>query len=373
MRFVTILIRNLKLRPLRMLITIMGVAAAVGGFSILTGLGRGLEEAWNSGLVKQGTHLLVYQKGLMNHMTGTINEHIAADIGKVAGVESVAAELFDLITLESGVSILTRGWSADSPLWQYASLIAGRRPAGGAPYEVVLGEGLAQSLDLKPGGTIMPFGSTLKVVGVARMDSVLSNNSMIMSLEGLQKLLDREGKITVLHIRVDRGQDANELEQVRDRLATLFPRFQFVAAQAAVQESDLYRFWRGMAWAASLVGLIMGLLIVFNTMLVAVLEKTREIGVLAAVGWSRRRILALILSESLLISALGGLTGIAIGYLGLQLLVMHPKLQGFVVVAPSLTVLLQQFIIILLIGIGGGFLPAWRALHLNLIDALKER
>ena len=132
MRFVTILIRNLKLRPLRMLITIMGVAAAVGGFSILTGLGRGLEEAWNSGLVKQGTHLLVYQKGLMNHMTGTINEHIAADIGKVAGVESVAAELFDLITLESGVSILTRGWSADSPLWQICFADCGQTSGGGS-------------------------------------------------------------------------------------------------------------------------------------------------------------------------------------------------------------------------------------------------
>ncbi len=373
MRFATILIRNLRLRPLRMLITILGVAAAVGGFSILTGLGRGVEEAWNSGLVKQGTHLLVYQKGLMNLLTGTINEGTAAEIRKAEGVESVAAELFDVITLESGVSILTRGWSADSPLWRYASLISGRRPAGGASYEVVVGAGLAQSLDLKPGGAIMPFGSTLKVVGVARMDSVLSNNSMIMSLEGLQKLLDREGKITVLHIRVERGQDANELEQVRGRLAKLFPRFVFVAAQTAIQDIDLYRFWRGMAWAASLVGLIMGLLIVFNTMLVAVLEKTREIGVLAAVGWSRRRILVLIMSESLLISALGGLAGIAIGYLGLQLLIMHPKLQGFVVVAPSLAVLVQQFSIILLIGIGGGFLPAWRALHLNLIDALKER
>jgi putative ABC transport system permease protein len=195
---------------------------------------------------------------------------------------------------------------------------------------------------------------------------------MIMSLAGLQKLLEREGKITVMHIRAERGQDANELEQVRGRLAKLFPRFIFVEAQRAAQENDLYRFWRGMAWASSLIGLIMGLLIVFNTMLVAVLEKTREIGVLAAVGWSRRRILALILSESLLISALGGLAGITLGYFGLQLLVMHPKLQGFVVVAPSLAVLVQQFIIILLIGIGGGFLPAWRALHLNLVDALKE-
>lgn len=373
MRFTTILFRNLRLRPLRALITILGVAAAVGGFSILTGLGRGVEEAWNNSLVKQGTHLLVYRKGVMNLLTGTIDERMADEIGKVAGVESVAAELLDVITLESGASILTHGWAADCPLWRDAMLIAGRRPARESPNEVVLGESMAQSLNLHPGGTITPFGSNLKVVGVARMDSVLNNNSMMMSLAGLQKLLDREGKITVLHVRIENGQDADNLEKVRSRLAGLFPRFLFVTAQRAAQENDLYRFWRGMSWAASLVGLIMGLLIVFNTMLVAVLEKTREIGILAAVGWSRSRVLTLILSESLMISAIGGLTGIVLGYVGLQLLVMHPKLQGFVIVAPSLTVLVQQFIIILLIGLGGGFIPAWRALHLNQIDALKER
>lgn len=373
MRFFTIIVRNLLQRPLRTAVTVVCVAAAVGGFTVLTGLGRGVEVAWNSSLMKQGTHLLVYRKGVMNLLTGTIDERVAAEMRTIVGIESVAAELLDVITLESGASVLARGWSSDSLLWQGAPLVAGRYPLPGSSDEVVLGESLVQSLDLRLGGTLMPFGSTLKVVGVAHTDNVLSNSSMMMSLEGLQKLLARQGKITVLHLRVVTGSDKTILEQVRDKLGKLYPSYLFVAAQNAAQENDLYRFWRGMAWAASLVGLIMGFLIVFNTMLVAVLEKTREIGILAAVGWTGRRILSMILLESLAISALGGVVGIAVGYLGLKLLVLHPKLQGFVVVAPSLIVLAEQFGIILLMGLGGGLLPAWRALHLNPIDALKER
>jgi putative ABC transport system permease protein len=372
-RFVTIPLRNLGQRPLRTVLTILGVAAAVGGFSILTGLGRGVEDAWNGSLVGQGTQLFAYRKGVLDLLAGTIDEHLAGEVRKVSGVESVAAELVDVLTLESGASILVRGWEAESHLWRETSLLAGRLPAGGVLEEVVVGEALAESLGLGPGSEVQPFGTKLQVVGVVRMDGVLSNNSLIMSLVGLQELLDRGRKITVLHIRVERGRDQNQLEVARSRLGGLFPQFAFVAAQTAAQQNEMYRFAHSMAWAVSLVGLAMGLLLVVNTLLVAVLERTREIGVLAAVGWSRRRILALVLLESLLLSAAGGLVGMTLGHFGLKLLVLHPKLRGIVAVVPSLSAFGQQFLVIVLLGIGAGFLPAWRALELNPVDALRER
>ncbi len=371
--FLTILIRNARLRPLRTLITLIGVAAAVGGFSILTGLGRGVEDAWNSSLVKQGTHLLAYRKGVRDLLTGTIDQRISAEINKVPGVTSVVGELLDVMTLETGASVLVRGWSADSSSWRDIELAAGRLPAPDSLHDAVVGEGLAASLDVKPGDAIHVFGAVLRVVGVARMDSLLSNNSLIMPLNGLQKLLDREGKLNALHIRIEKGHDEATLEETRCRLGALFPQFLFVPARTAAQQNELYQFWRGIAWAASLTGLGLGLLIVFNTMLVAVLERTREIGVLAALGWSRLMILSLILLESLLLSMVGGLAGIALGYLGLNLLVLHPMLRGFVAVGPSFAALGQQLLMTVLIGIGGGFLPAWRALNLNPIQALRDQ
>jgi putative ABC transport system permease protein len=371
-RFLTIIVRNLRQRPLRTLITILGVAAAVGGFSILDGLGRGVEEAWNSSLVKQGTHLLAYRKGVRDLLTGTINQRIADEVRNVPGVQAVSTELLDVITLENGTSILVRGWEVDSTLWRETSLIVGRLPVKGALREVVVGETLAESMEIKPGDEITPFGAVLKVVGVARTDNVLSNNSVYMPLVGLQDMLDRGRKITGLHIRVEQGHNESELEATRNKLGQLFPHILFVIAQKAAQENEQYRFWRGMGWAASLVGLVMGLFIVFNTMLVSVLERTREIGILEAVGWSRFRILMLVLLESVVLCSAGGLAGMVLGYLGLKLLILHPKLYGFLMVSPSIVALGQQFVAIILLGIGGGFLPAWRALNLKPMDALKD-
>ncbi len=373
MRLVHIIIRHLVQRPVRTAVTVICVAAAVGGFTVLTGLGRGLETAWNGSLVKQGTHLMAHRKGVMNLLTGAIDERIADELKAVEGVESVSTELIDVITLESGASVLVRGWPGDSVLWGQVALISGRLPDPHSRDQVVVGEGLAQSLDIQAGGVLSPFGGELRVAGVARLDNVLGNNSLMMPLSGLQDLLDRQGKITVVHLRVEGGDHEKGLETARARLSEKYPQFLFVAAQTAAQENELYRFWRGMSWAASLVGLIMGLLIVFNTMLVAVLEKTREIGVLNAVGWSGRRIITLIMLESLALSAAGGLAGIACGYLGLKLLVLHPKLQGFILVAPSWSALAEQSAVILAIGLGAGLIPAWRALKLNPIDALRER
>jgi len=373
MHFTTIIVRNLLLRPLRTVITIVCVAVAVGGFAVLTGLGRGVEEAWNSSLVKQGTHILAYRKGVINLLTGTIDQRMVHEIRKAPGVSSVAMELMDVITLESGASILVRGWDNESNLWQETNLLTGHLPAEGSLESVLIGEGLAEALELKPGDEISPFGAKMKVAGVAQMDNFLNNNSLIMSLQGLQELLDRNGRITVMHIRVSAGQNKEKLDAVRQHLSGIFPQLTFVLAQTAAQQNDLYQFWRGMSWAAALVGLIMGLLIVFNTMLVAVLERTREIGVLAALGWSRSRIITLVLSESLLLSTLGGIAGIILGYYGLVLLAMHPRLQGFVLVSPSLEAIYQQCFVAMILGIGGGFLPAWRAVNLNPIDALREQ
>jgi len=372
-RFVTMPWRNLRRRLLRSLLTALGVATAVGGFSVLTGLGHGVEHAWSGALAGQGTQLFAYRKGALDLLTGTIDEAQVRQVRNAPGVSSAAAELFDMLTLESGASILVRGWEPDSHLWREATLVIGRLPAGAEPAEVVVGEALAELLGLRPGSEIRPFGDALTVVGVVRMDGVVNNNSVIMPLAGLQALLDRGSKVTALHLRLEGGQDADRTEADRTRLGRQFPQLAFVTAETAVRDSEVFRLARSMTWAVSLVGLAMGLLIIVNTLLVAVLERTREIGVLVAVGWSRERILALVLLESLWLSAIGGAAGMALGRLGLELLVLHPKLRGVVALAPSLPALGQQFLLVVLLGVIAGLLPAWRALRLDPVQALRDQ
>jgi len=108
---------------------------------------------------------------------------------------------------------------------------------------------------------------------------------------------------------------------------------------------------------------------VLNTMLMAVSERTREIGTLRAVGWSRGRVLGLILAEGTLISSLGGLVGLGAGTLGAEVLI-HWAPRGLdTLYSPMLFV--EGFAIAVALGFAGALYPAWQASRLSPIEALK--
>jgi ABC-type antimicrobial peptide transport system permease subunit len=107
-------------------------------------------------------------------------------------------------------------------------------------------------------------------------------------------------------------------------------------------------------------------------MLMSVFERTHELGVLRAVGWSSWRVVRLILTESLALALLSTLAGVAIG-MGLNMLLQFMPLYGDFLDARYT---LADFVRVLLMAVGfglmGGLLPAWRALRLSPIAALRE-
>ena len=122
----------------------------------------------------------------------------------------------------------------------------------------------------------------------------------------------------------------------------------------------------------SLIALIIGSVIVTNTMWMSVHERTREIGVLRAMGWSRRGIIAMIMTESAGIGLLGCIVGSGLGVglaeattaLPLTRLLLHPVFE------PSSFLL--AFGVAVSLSVLGGALPAWRAAHISPVEALRH-
>jgi putative ABC transport system permease protein len=108
-----------------------------------------------------------------------------------------------------------------------------------------------------------------------------------------------------------------------------------------------------------------------NTMVMSVMERTREIGVLRALGWRKRRVLWMIVRESVALSLLGSAAGVAVGLaLGL-LLNQVPAMQGFLRLRYSVELFAQAIGTALILGVVGGVYPAWRASRLQPVEALR--
>ena len=105
----------------------------------------------------------------------------------------------------------------------------------------------------------------------------------------------------------------------------------------------------------------MGVLVVLNTLLLAVLERTREIGILAAIGWSTERITGAIVIEGFILSALGSAASVVIGVLGSHLLNAIPAIGNFVAVRPTPGLIIATTLAAVALGVFGSFSPAWLA------------
>jgi putative ABC transport system permease protein len=127
-----------------------------------------------------------------------------------------------------------------------------------------------------------------------------------------------------------------------------------------------------MAWATTAVALILGSIGLLNTMVMAVFERTNEVGLLRALGWRRRRVLTLILGEAMVLGLLGALVGTALAYLGVRALLLDRTSQGFI--DPNLPPAVVGIGLAMGLGLSllGGLYPALRAAMLDPTEALRH-
>ena len=99
------------------------------------------------------------------------------------------------------------------------------------------------------------------------------------------------------------------------------------------------------------------------------IERTREIGVLKSVGWKSRRILGMILGESIVLTLIAGMVGIILGFIGIEVIMNFSEIPIPLTFTPVLA--LKALGIAILVGIIGGLYPAIRASRLAPTEALR--
>ena len=232
--------------------------------------------------------------------------------------------------------------------------------------EAILGKIYAEDKGLSVGDSIKIDGEEFKIVGIYETGDSNMAGGVFTSISKVGDLMDDENSISNIYVKVDKGADPQE---VADRIDAMYGNN--ITTVSSVMEmnqmANMLNMLQASSWGISLLAIVVGALGIINTMLMSVFERTREIGVLKAVGWSNRKILTMIVGESLVITLLSAVIGSIIG------VVLCSVLCPMMGLNPLFTpyIFIQAFGIAIIVGIIGGLYPATKAVKLPPTEALR--
>lgn len=376
MRQATMIGKNLWLRPLRTLLSIAGLAIAVAAVVALVGVSRRFEQSFLELYNRRGGDLVVQRSGGAMQLSSGIDERLGDKIRRLPDVRQVIGSLMDMVAFEQNdlFAVIVNGWAPDCPVLDAVTVTAGRRLEAGDHRAVMLGTVLAKNLNKQVGQTVELYGEKFAVVGIFDSFSVYESGAVFVLLDELQQLTNRPGHVTGYVVEVDKNSSsADPVAEVRAEIEKLDPKLSVLPAGEFVHNIAQFKVVRAMAFVTSIVAIVIGAVNVANTMTMSVLERRSEIGMLRAIGWRRRRIVRLIVGESLLLCLLGASVGGLLGWLAIRVLAHVPATAGMIDGELSLAVIWEGFLLALVAGLLGAAYPAWWAARLTPMAALRAK
>jgi putative ABC transport system permease protein len=242
------------------------------------------------------------------------------------------------------------------------------RPIGTG--RVAVGDLLAHQLHVGQGSRLRVAGRNFAVAGVFHSGIVEQDTGVITVLSDAQALAGRTPEeATTFAVRANPRTSAS---QARSELTRAFPNLLAISDPSeAVRAGANSVLISNAVLLIVVLALIIGALAVANTMLAAVLERRRELALLATIGWSARQIGGLVLGEALAVSVLGTGAGLLLGLAASKLLPGALGLGAFITPALTAWGLGRACLIGIAIGAIGAIYPIWRVTRMRSAVALS--
>ncbi len=383
MSFMSLVVKNPFRNKTRSALAIVGIAI---GIMVIVALGMvtaGLESSTTSTLKAGSAEITVSQEGAGTG-SGSISESKVAEIEKLAGVKSTAGALRVNANLPSSSTTTgglpdpgtggMGGFSVTGIDSSKLSLVGidsvnGSVFSNGSANEIIIGKTAAENINKTVGDTITLYGEEFKITGTFESGNFMTDMGGFTALNKLQNLTNSADSVSNIYVKVTDNANVTEVSTTIEdaypgELSTT------TAADQAGRMDDALGSIETATWAISLLAIIIGGLGVINTMIMSVNERTREIGVLKAVGWKEKRILGMILGESIVLTLMAAVVGIIVAVVGVELLSMF-FLGDSITPVLSLDTILRALGVAFGVGILGGLYPAYRASKLAPTEALR--
>jgi putative ABC transport system permease protein len=361
--------RNLRRRPTRTALSIVGIALAVGSALALVALSYAIQDSTRESLDEQGADLAVTQRGAPDIFGGFLSEDMAKTIAAVPGVARVAGELVLFAPSENDRHVLASGWQANNAFWSKVPIREGRRPNTGESGVVLLGDAIAEAAGKKIGDEIEILGVSFKVIGITNYASVVNRSLVIMPLADLQEATYRKGQVTIFHVTVQSGSSPAVIARIKNDIEAL-GRVSVSMTSEVLAKDRNFQTMNAVSHAISIIALAMAVMNVLNTLLMTIQERTREIGIVTAIGWSDRLIMGSIVMEGLVMCAAGCAAGVVLGFLASFLFQAMPTIGEYIQFKPTLGLIVPTVAAAFVLCAIGSLYPAWRAIRMNPAEAL---
>lgn len=377
-------IRNLSSRFTSTLLTVLSTALVVFASCWMFGLVAGLEHSLN--VSGDPLDLIVLRKGSTNETDGGFESEKADELMTLSGIargpggELLASrELLHIPVVSrrdgSRANLMLRGVDPASPELRPDFKIESGRMFTPGKGECIVSVPISKRFAGARMGEVLKTGEreSYRVVGLFTAGGSSAESEVWLDRKDLERNIAREGSVSSVQIR---AAGPAEYASIQTAIAGE-ARFRLKATpeqEVYQQQNTASLFLKVSGYMIAVLLTIGAMFAAANTMFAAVSSRTREIGTMRALGFSRFTILASFLLESLLLCVLGGLLGLlaTVPLNAMSFSMINNFTEAAFAFRFNWQVMTVAFVMTLAMGVFGGMFPALRAVRLDVVKALRE-
>lgn len=379
-----LILKNTTQRRLRTGLTIFGIALGIFAVIVMGGMSEHFNITFEKSISLTADKIRVLPEG--GFFGTSLNESKAIEVKRVPGVIDAYGLLQASLDPESlgifgGDVIIGIPPEKQDSLLKDTKLTSGRFLVSGDGYRAVLGSSVAREFNLKVGDDIKIKSKRLlrtqsitnernfTVVGIMEYTGSFFDNGVMVPLDRAQKFYDRRDTVSFILAVPDPKTDPDDLAKRIELNVEKVKTFSPTELKKQIEQSLV--IFSLITVSAAVLAAIIGGLSVMNTMLMSVSERTKEFGLMKALGAETRDILFLTMGEAAIMGILGGIFGIIGGGALVYYLNDFLASRGTVLFTITPRLLVIAMVFATLLGVISGTYPAYRAAKMSPMEALR--